>query len=234
MSIQLSIEDFYNKNSQAWSAKRQYSWKGWDVVWEKIGPELATINSKLQILDLGCGNGRLYKFYQEKLGTRFDYLGLDISQKLLDIAIKDENDNAKFLRADLTNIEKLRALLESHVGEFNVINLYAVLHHIPTQAKRLELIKLASEFLVEGGYFIFTTWEFLEGEGTRKLIVDDLGSGDYMLNWNNTDSLRFAHTFSEKEKEEMVEVSGLQLITDFKEDGKNVKLNHYFILKKLK
>ena len=64
----------YNTIAERFSRARQDVWPEFDFLFK---------NAKGKVLDLGCGNGRFY----EKL-KHTDYTGLDISDKLIEIAQK--------------------------------------------------------------------------------------------------------------------------------------------------
>lgn len=58
-------------------------------------------DTDISILDVGCGNGELYKFLHF-CGFRGTYTGIDINENLLSIArAKFSGENIKFLRVDL-------------------------------------------------------------------------------------------------------------------------------------
>lgn len=235
-----SVEKFYDENSKQWSAKRSAPWEGWDIFWDEIKSKFAD-KKKLNVLDFGCGNGRLLEFYRDNFIGKINYLGIDISLKLVNIARKKyqhtKNAKLEFIKEDLTQIAKIKEILAERKTKYDIINLIAVIHHFPNQKSRLAILNLAKEYLSEEGIIIYTTWGFMEDEKTRKLVVKELGSGDYFLSWgmkieakNIVIRQRFVHDFTEAEKQELIEKSDLKLIKDFRADGKNGKLNHYFIL----
>jgi len=75
--------------------------------------------SKFCLLDIGCGYGALYD-YLKCCHYQFDYLGLDVSQEMIDIAIKEHQDlkNANFYVGDRLANEAINYTLAS--GIFNV------------------------------------------------------------------------------------------------------------------
>lgn len=244
---------FYDQYSSSWNSSRQKVWPGWEEMWLTHSAALATHlpnsgNQKpnLKVLDLGCGNGRLLDFLLNKAreqGVDLDYLGIDISQKLIDIARqsfqkKGDNVNHKirFLCLDLTDLDAVKTTLEKKAVEkrYDLVIIMAVLHHLPDQNSRRGLLNAVVDHLSTGGLITYTTWEFLSDPQTQKLIVKDEGNGDYLLSWqgNLTGPLRFAHAFTDFEKNELMQHPQLTLLKAFYADGKNAKLNHYFILAK--
>ena len=86
----------------------------------------------IKILDLGCGNGRLFSMLKDK---NVKYVGIDSSDELIKIA-KDryQGENLKFLV-----VEAL--MLPFPDNSFNKIFSVAVLHHLPSDDIRLESLK---------------------------------------------------------------------------------------------
>ena len=70
--------DFYNKTAWFFDNSRNYNWEGWDIMlhrlgwrqaptdswlnylvcWLRLHSEKTKPNQELQVLELGCGNGR--------------------------------------------------------------------------------------------------------------------------------------------------------------------------------
>ena len=69
-------------------------------VWEELKFLENYANENEKILDLGCGNGRLYELFREKT---VDYYGVDFSEGLIEIARK-RYPQFKFQVADAFNL----------------------------------------------------------------------------------------------------------------------------------
>jgi hypothetical protein len=110
---------------------------------------------------------------------------------------------------------------------------------MPGYANRLNLLKQLSSQLSEHGLFVVTYWDFLTDASLAKKIFPwtevslsntDVEDGDYLLNWGSgADYLRYCHFFSEEEKGRIIDDLGLELISNYKSDGRNGKLNTYHI-----
>lgn len=234
--------DFYNRNAESWDTHRQGFWQGWEKLWQLIISLQVEDNSAMRILDLGCGNGRFYDFLAGRVSEKqflFSYLGVDISEKLIDIAkTKYLNKNANWIVADFNSGHIFTELQK--LPKFHFVSLFAVLHHIPTAKAREELIRNAAS-LVGSGLLGFTIWNFLEDEKLSKKSVaqtptktEQVELGDYMISWqaNEKRDWRFAHAFAEEELENISKVlSGMggELVMDYFSDGKSGKLNRYFV-----
>lgn len=215
---------FYSQAAAEFSNSRQYPWAGWERSWSLLK------NTPESVLDLGCGNGRYYKFLQRKLNS-FSYLGIDSSQELLNFAAA-QNPQAEFLLLDLTQPLKLERT-------FDLIVAFAMLHHIPDIKVRKELLSSAFNLINSGGVLIFSLWMFLDFPRLKSKVVDWHGhisdqlleAGDYLLSWGKDPiSLRYCHYFDETEQAELLKDIDYKKLETFFADGENKKLNKYFLL----
>ena len=74
---------FYESYAKEFSVTRQAPWLGWSQLLTFLS------TNKMRVLDLGCGNGRFYKFLKCNLKNEFDYQGVDISKNLVKEAINN-------------------------------------------------------------------------------------------------------------------------------------------------
>lgn len=117
-----------------------------EVPWPVFNDFLAYIPQGARVLDLGCGNGRFYKFLSEHKET--DYTGVDISSRLLAVA-KERFPKAKWILSDMTECTSSEA--------FDVILMIASFHHLSPeyQLKQLEWIY---SHLKPGGHLLMSNW----------------------------------------------------------------------------
>jgi SAM-dependent methyltransferase len=220
------------------------------------------------VLDLGCGNGELARALARN-GHRGAYLGLDFSLPLLaDAESVPEGFPAQFREVDLTsdwsviasarrpsaprgrrpetgergNPLFMRGLLRRSAPRndtFDVVFSFAVLHHIPSQSLRLNILKSIHELLAEGGRFIHSNWQFLNSPRLRGRLrkwseagfsESDLDENDYLLDWRSGGTgLRYVHLFSEAELAELAGASGFEILETFYSDGREGDLGIYQI-----
>ena len=194
------------------------------------------------ILDLGCGNGELARALARG-GHRGAYLGLDFSLPLLADAESVPNGfSAEFREVDLHQLPVISDQLSvtSHplAGTgWSLVTAFAVLHHIPSQNLRLDLLKTIHELLAPGGRFIHSNWQFLNSPRLRQrvrkwseagLTDTDVDEGDYLLDWRSGGAgLRYVHHFVEEELAELAESSGFRIVDTFYSDGKEGNLAVY-------
>lgn len=239
-------KSFYSKVATHFSRSRQYSWAGWDKSLAFLSTQGFNPHS---ILDVGCGNGRFLDFLADKF-VQFSYVGIDNSEKLLADAKQSHRNHQNnhlaskisFQQIDITNpIE-----LEKIPGNFDLIVMMAVLHHIPGAKSRELLLKAITEKLNPEGILILTTWNFLTEPSLAKKIISwdkfsikpkelkkELEQGDYLLDWNSDNTLlRYCHYFEAGEINTLIADLPLQILLEFESDGRNGKLNSYFVLRK--
>jgi len=205
------------------------------------------------ILDLGCGNG---EFARElaKRGHRGSYLGVDFSLPLLRDAesppegtSQPDGFSANFKQVDLTKLSEFGDQLSVNSGQstvtdhWSLITGFAVLHHIPSDEIRLDILKTVHRLLKPEGKFIHSNWQFLNSEklkariqpwGTGSTSGLDVDAGDYLLDWRSGgEGLRYVHHYSESELSEMANESGFQVVDTFYSDGENGNLGLYQIWK---
>jgi 2-polyprenyl-3-methyl-5-hydroxy-6-metoxy-1,4-benzoquinol methylase len=101
-----------------------------------------------QILDIGCGDGRLVN----ELSGRFNdrrFVGLDYSQRAIALAdVYRENANAQFIAGTLESAGLPRAT-------FDLVTLIEVLEHIPI-TEAWEFARRAFDMLAAGGVLLVT------------------------------------------------------------------------------
>lgn len=224
--------EFYNRFGESFSATRRRIQPG-------VRRVLDVLREDKSILDLGCGNGELARELAKR-GHRGPYLGVDFSLPLLqDAEVQPGRFSAKFMQADLSRLSGNDALMES--GKWDVVTAFAVLHHIPSQKIRLEVLRTVHELLAVNGAFIHSNWQFLNSEKLRARIkswdvasisASDVDAGDYLLDWRSGgEGLRYVHHFSESELAELAAVSGFRVHDTFYSDGESGDLGLYQVWK---
>ncbi len=148
-----------------------------------------------KILDVGCGNGRLVDCFKANV----DYVGLDNSSKLIDIAkIRYPKNHFKIID-DIENLPYSNSY-------FDKLYCLAVFHHLPTTDKRLEVLKEFLRVLRAGGYLYLTVWDLTTRKGYDNIAEASrndsvLEEGDLLLPLFSPDreTLRYVHQFTESE-----------------------------------
>jgi 2-polyprenyl-3-methyl-5-hydroxy-6-metoxy-1,4-benzoquinol methylase len=218
--------EFYNNFGDQFSATRQRLQPG-------VRKILEMIQADDSVLDLGCGNGN---FLREAAGHghKAPLLGVDFSLPLLRDA--ESSLGVEFREVDLTKLLAVSDQLLA-AGEWNVITMFATLHHIPSTEMRLDILNTVRKLLKPDGKFILSNWQFLNSAKLRSRIQawsrvgiseSDLDEGDYLLDWRSGgEGLRYAHQFSVEELSGLANQAGMRVIDSFLSDGNEENLGLY-------
>ena len=212
---------FYQTFAAQFSATRQRIQPG-------VRRVLDRLPSNVRILDLGCGNGELWRELKRR-GFQGLYAGLDFSEELLAEALQRqaaEAEEAFFLQADLSRPDWNRKLPHR---QYDYVLAFAVLHHLPGRELRRRVLENVRALVEENGRFIHSEWQFLNSPRLRRRIQswgeiglepEDVDPGDYLLDWRSGGrGLRYVHHFDMQELEELAQETGFQVIESFLSDG---------------
>jgi len=177
-----------------------------------------------KLLDLGCGNARLY---QKLIKKKINYTGIDSSNKLIEIAKK------RFRKANFS----VKNILDlTYNNAFDYILCYAVFHHIP-KYYHAKFVKNIYDSLKDTGKFQLSVWnrwqskyrkyfynkinklkpKLIEKYKLEKNFFGSLEFKDLLTKWKDTIYVRYVYAFSKYE-----------LIKLFKKAGfKNIKCQYY-------
>ncbi|GAB4573195.1 MAG: hypothetical protein Kow0077_14860 [Anaerolineae bacterium] len=228
---------FYATTADAFDQTRGRPWPGWQTLWDHL--RLPTGPGEFSVLDVGCGNGRLGVFLAEHLPHPLTlvYHGLDSDPALL--ARAAQALQAPRIAAQLEQRDILTHPPES--GQYDLVALFGVLHHIPGHRRRLALIRKLAERVAPGGALAFACWRFMEYARFRARIVpwpEDLAPhvepGDVLLDWRrDVHALRYCHYVDDAEHAALLaaaESAGLRLTATYRADGRTGDANLYAVL----
>ena len=223
--------EFYNRFGDSFSATRQRLQPG-------VMKILESIQDDVSVLDLGCGNGYFLHELKQR-GHKSPALGVDFSLPLLRDA--ESTLGVEFRKVDLSKLSVGSGQLTVD-GGWDVITMFATMHHIPSNEIRWDILKTVKNLLKPDGRFVISNWQFLSSERLKARIQpwekaglsdDDVDDGDYLLDWRSGgEGLRYAHHFSAEEMAGLANQSGLSLNRSFLSDGENGKLGLYQIFTK--
>lgn len=223
---------------------------------------LETLPEETRLLDLGCGNGELARELARR-GHRGTYVGLDFSLDLLEVArnrfrreglavsaddqagippINHRSTDAPetlevfFIQADLSTRE-WDIVLPTHY--YDVILAFALLHHLPGDDLRRQVLDKVRAHLDSNGHFVHSEWQFLNSPRLRGRIQPwetigltsaDVDPGDYLLDWRRGGyGLRYVHHFDKENLARMAQETGFFVEETFLSDGEGGKLGLYQI-----
>jgi tRNA (uracil-5-)-methyltransferase TRM9 len=226
---------FYSRFAGDFAATRQ----SWPPGFQSILPYLAPA---FNVLDLGCGNGRLLRFLVAT-GWRGRYIGLDSSAGLLAIAETQTSDLPQ-VQVELREADLLQAGWADLVTgpRPEAAAALAVLHHIPDQLVRAHFVAEAAACLAPGGILIMSTWQFMSTPRLRDHILPwarvglrdaDVEPGDYLLSWGQgAAGERYCAAIDETELRNTAEAAGLSTVGTWLADGHEGNLNLYGVFRR--
>ena len=213
----------YDSISEKFSQTRKHFWRG-----------LESIKSYTQrgdnVLDYGCGNGRLL----ELIGRVPDvqYYGLDVSQKFINIANNTHNEpNFHF-----DKIEPSQPSLAFEDNFFNTVYCIAVFHHFPSREYRCGVARQLYEKTKPGGRIVVTVWHLWQKKYFKNIMKNwfakikrqsDLDWNDCQISFKDNQGKRFDrfhHAFTKRELANLFEDAGFEIEKCGVPDGRNIVL----------
>ncbi|MFA6296071.1 MAG: class I SAM-dependent methyltransferase [Patescibacteria group bacterium] len=195
----------YKSLAKEFSATRAFSWQELEDLVKFIKPNQ-------NVLDAGCGNGRLYQLLKNK---NIKYLGIDNSEALINEA-KTKYQFGNFRQMDL---------LDQHfeAETFDIIFCIAALQHIPSKEFRLQVLRDFYHILKPNSYLLMTNWNlwqakyfwqtikysFLSIAGKHK----ELDLKDVYMPWKARFGVvdRYYHAFTKKELASLLQEVGFKV-----------------------
>ena len=219
--IREASRNFYDKATHSFSRTRNFWWNDLNFIKEYV-------SEKDEVLDFGCGNGRLLELLNK---TNIDYTGVDISRNLLKIATQ-KYPAKKFIFIDTENV------LPFKNETFDKVFAIAVFHHFnPKMAKNtLSEIK---RVVKKDGIVVITAWYLWETKHKKFLWRNFLtGRFTFLTNVTFEDAentyQRPCYFWRKSQLEKIIKQNGFDVEKNgFSYDEKNnKKRNIYFICKK--
>lgn len=220
------------KNNYARIAKN-FSQTREKEIWPEVKNLTQAVAEKSKVLDVGCGNGRLFK---EFLGKKINYLGVDSGKELIKIAKEKHGESkAKFRVGDILELNKIKE------GNFDYVFAIAVLHHAPGEKLQIKALRGMRNKIKKDGRIILSVWNLWAQDKFLKLIwrnfflkllgKNKMDFGDILFDWKDSKgeaaSQRYYHAFRKRELKKIAKKARLKIEKIYKD-----KYNYYMILKK--
>lgn len=217
----------HNKTKEDYNLiAEDFSRTRWNI-WAEFNVFRDYVKDGDKVLDVGCGNGRFLELLK---GKNIDYIGIDYSEKLIDIA-KNRYPDKKFLVADALNIP-------FPSNYFDKVFLIAVLHNIPSEEHRLKILQEIKKVLKPKGTLILTVWDIWRKESLvlvlKYLLLKLIGKSqldfkDIFLPWGKKAN-RYYHYFTKNEIIKLVKKCGLVTIKSGVAKNETGKRSNIFLI----
>ncbi len=215
--ILLETEQGYDLIAEKFSETRKFFWRDLEFISDYT-------KERDKVLDYGCGNGRLLEIMN---GKNIEYQGVDVSQKLIDIA-SQKYPGKKF--------QKISGFgtLPFPDNYFNVIYSVAVFHHLPSKQLRLQVTQELYRVTKPGGHIIVTVWNLWRWPYIKDIIKScfNILINGSKLDWNdcyitfknNQGEIfnRYHHAFTKRELKNLLITAGYQIEKYKKVKNKNL------------
>ncbi|MEK7580114.1 MAG: methyltransferase domain-containing protein [Patescibacteria group bacterium] len=196
----------YERLANEFSASRFLNWPEVEILAEEH------LRTEMRVLDLGCGNARLYPIVKKH---QAQYLGIDNCKALLKIA-KENYPEIDCREGEVTN-------LELETNSFDIIFYIAALHHLPSLELKTASLLECFRVLKPGGLLICSVWNLVNPErileqGTQRVknskLYAGLGLRDFLIPWKTNDGAiiyRYYYVFTQKELMELLVAAGFKI-----------------------
>lgn len=215
------VRKSYDLGAESFSLARKQNW-------EQMAFLFKNIKKDEKVLDIGCGNGRLFEIFKSK---NAEYTGIDNSEKLVNIA-KNKYREADFKMGSGVN-------LPFKDEEFDKVYSISVLHHIPSEEFRQQFLEEARRVLKKKERLTITVWDIWKRKNIRKIIFkfsilrifkkSKLDLFDIMKPWHGGKEYYF-HCFTMFELKKLVKNSGFKIIKSGRFFVKDKTFSNLFII----
>lgn len=200
----------YDEISKEFSDTRSFAGKEFEPFREYLRPGQ-------NIMDLGCGNGRLLQYLEKEASAwhqkTFSYHGVDTSQNLLAEARK-KYPHRTFQVGEMTKIP-------AKDNSVDVLFCIRAFHHLPNMETRLQALKEIKRVVKPHGIIILTVWNLWQKKYWRQLVkavvrsIVTLGRyapNDTFIPWGKGKKPRYYHAFTLSELQRLSVKSGLNIL----------------------
>jgi SAM-dependent methyltransferase len=227
---------FYRSHAGEFSERRQRPWRGWSRLLDLLP------DRDLRVLDVGCGNARFGRFLAAHRHLAA-YTGVDASEPLLEIARRDPPpaERTSWTAADFVASPPDRALPRQR---YDLVALFGVLHGVPGEAHRRQLLETCADRLAPGGLLVFTCWGFTADPRISRRIeapeglpswldVRALDPGDHLVPWGDAGGVfRYGRDIGPAERRRLLAALDLAPLREFTDDGPERAHNHYSVARR--
>ncbi len=152
----LNPTDFITRNRDVYNSIAPYFSDTREFVWDDLSVFREYIVHGDAILDVGCGNGRVYQLFENLQVT---YTGIDQSKELVSIA-ENKFPHVTFDVGEMT-------ALPYKDQSFTVVLCVAAFNHLPDASSRQKALEEMKRVLKPGGIILMTNWNVLSDNAEK-------------------------------------------------------------------
>jgi len=230
-------KDEIKTSEQTWDAIAESFDSTRRKTWQQCIKFINNLPKTSTVADIGCGNGRHLIPCAEHCQK---VIGVDISQKLLDIVQKkvDEKNlkNVELIHADVTDIP-----IEDN--SIDAVLYIAALHNVECKKNRIKSLQEIKRILKDDGTALISVWSRWQDKYRKQFLkkwfkppeATEFGDIDIYWRQHGLDIPRFYHLYSKKEFIEDLKSADLEIktIEEVKLHSKKHPDNYFASVKKI-
>ena len=198
------VKSDYSKIAKEFDETRKKPWPEFEIFLKMtLGAANQQVNKKIELLDAGCGNGRLFEYLKNQ---PVNYTGIDNNRTLISIA-KQKNSSILFKHGDLLK-------LPFPSEKFDSVWCIAVLHHIPTKTLQLKALRELKRVIKKDGKLLLTIWDLWQPKYKNFIQAKTKFA---MIPWGEKKLVqRFYYAFTDAEIKDLLKKTGFKKIKKVK------------------
>jgi SAM-dependent methyltransferase len=177
------VHDIYDTIAHDFSRTR------WNV-WGEVKLFLNSLESYSLIADIGCGNGKNFLEKDNKF-----YVGFDITHKFLEEIVT---------KTKYEGVCGNALALPFKQNSFDAVINIAVLHHLSSHERRLQVLSELIRITKIRGLILITVWALEQSVGERQKFTKQENYVKWSLRGSDEVFLRYYYVFKEGELEDLI------------------------------
>jgi tRNA (uracil-5-)-methyltransferase TRM9 len=209
--------DVYNTIAPFFASTRAFLWSDMAVFADMLSPHTV-------LVDVGCGNGRVYTIAQEK---QVRYIGVDQSIELLRIGSQMTHVGVRDAFADNAMIDVSEApmfvladMRQMPIPDSSADAVWCIasLQHLPTVEDRICALREIYRILKPGGRALCMNWNLYSRHASTRHAP--FAPGDFLIPWKHPEGgrvlgERYYHGLTQEEMRELLSGAGFTDIVQY-------------------
>lgn len=184
----MSVAQVYNEIAEEFSDTRAYLWPWVTEFINDIKQHTKKEDTKVNILDIGCGSGRNIKAYSDDI---IQVKGIDLSSKFVEMC---KSNNMDVVLGNMTN-------MPFEKESFNYIIAIASFHHLESESDRIMALKEMWRILKPNGTILISVWSKTQPKKTKRQFQK---YGDQMVPWKSIKGIEYKRYYYIFKLEEII------------------------------